>query len=51
MCDSCVEIDKRIEQYRQTLPSITDLAEVERIHRQIADMYRDRVRSHKNPDR
>ena len=51
MCESCEQIDKRIEQLRQTLPSITDPPEVERIHRQIAEMYRERVRSHKNPER
>ena len=49
MCESCVEIDKRIEQLRLTLPSITDPAEVEGIHQKIAEMYRDRVRLHKNP--
>jgi hypothetical protein len=49
VCQSCIDIDKRIEQQRQLLHSITDFMEVERINRFIAKLYGDRVRFHKNP--
>jgi hypothetical protein len=51
MCQSCVEIDKRIERYRELLRSTTDRAEIERINRLIAELYRDRVLLHQNPER
>jgi hypothetical protein len=51
MCESCVDIDKRIEKLQQSLRSTTDLLETERINRLIAELYRDRVRLHKNPER
>jgi hypothetical protein len=50
MCQSCIDIDKRIERHRETLRSITDQAEIERIKRLIAELYRDRVWFHRNPD-
>jgi predicted nucleic acid-binding Zn-ribbon protein len=50
MCQSCIEIDKRIERYREALRSITDQAEIERLNRLITELYRDRVWSHRNPD-
>jgi hypothetical protein len=49
MCQSCIEIDKRVERHRQLLRSTTDAAEVERIKRLIAELYADRVRLHQNP--
>jgi hypothetical protein len=49
MCESCVEIDKRIEQYRQSLRSTTDSLERGRINRLITELYADQVRSHQNP--
>jgi hypothetical protein len=51
MCQSCVEIDKRIEQYRELQRSTTDTAEIKRINRLIAELYADRVRLHKYPER
>ena len=51
MCQSCVEIDKRIERCGQLLRSTIDTAEIERINRLIAELYRDRVRLHQNPER
>jgi hypothetical protein len=49
MCQSCVEIDKQVERYRQLLRSTTDAAEVERINQLIVQLYADRVRLHQNP--
>jgi hypothetical protein len=49
MCQSCIEIDKKIEQYRELQRSTSDQAEVERINRLIAQLYVDRVRLHRNP--
>jgi hypothetical protein len=51
MCDSCVEIDKEIDHYRELLRSIHDLKEVERVNRLIAKLYVDRVMLHRNPER
>jgi hypothetical protein len=46
-----VEIDKKIEQLRRLLASTTDPVEVERIYRQIAQLYGDRARLHQNPEK
>ena len=51
MCQSCVEIDKQIEQYRELLRSTRDQKEIERISRMIAKLYGDRVLLHRNPER
>jgi hypothetical protein len=51
MCQSCVEIDKRVERHRQLLRSTTDAAEAERINRLIAKLYAERVRLHQNPEK
>jgi hypothetical protein len=51
MCQSCVEIDKRVERYRDLLRSTADPAEIERINRLIAKLYADRVRLHQNLER
>lgn len=48
MCQSCIEIDKQIEQYRELLRSTTDATEIERINRLIAHLYGERVRLHQN---
>jgi hypothetical protein len=50
MCQSCVEIDRRVERYRELLRSTTDPAEIERINRLIAQLYAERVRLHQNPE-
>ena len=51
MCQSCVEIDEQIEQYRELLCSTSDQKEIERISRMIAKLYGDRVLLHRNPER
>ena len=48
MCQSCVEIDKHIEQYRQALHSTANSLERNRINRLITELYADRVRLHQN---
>jgi hypothetical protein len=50
MCHLCVEIDKKVERYREELRSVTDETEVERINRLIAQLYADRVRLHQNSE-
>jgi hypothetical protein len=50
MCQSCVDINKRVERHRELLRSTTDPAEIERIKRLISQLYADRVRFHQNPD-
>ena len=50
MCQSCVDIDKRIGMIRALLRRTTDPAEVERINRQIIDLYGERLRLHRNED-
>jgi len=51
MCQSCVEIDKRVERYRELLRATTDPAEIKRINRLIAKLYADRVRLYRNPEK
>jgi hypothetical protein len=51
MCDSCVQIDERIEEYRRALGKTTDLSMVESINKAITELYADRVRLHKNAGR
>jgi hypothetical protein len=51
MCQSCVEIDKKIDRHRELLGSTTDQAEIERINRLIAQLYVDRMLFHKNPEK
>jgi hypothetical protein len=46
MCQSCLEIDRQIEEHRKRLKAATDHAEVERIYRLIAQLYGQRVRKH-----
>ena len=50
MCQSCVEIDKRINLLRDQINSTADIAEVERITRLIRELYADRVRLHRNEE-
>jgi hypothetical protein len=51
MCQSCIEIDKQVDRYRELLRSTTDPAEIERIERLISQLYADRVRFHQSPER
>jgi hypothetical protein len=48
MCQSCEEIDKKIEHYRRLLRSITDDETVGTINRLIAKLYAERVLRHQN---
>jgi hypothetical protein len=50
MCQSCVEIDKRIDKFRALLRRTTDPAEIERINRQIIYLYGERLRLHRNEE-
>jgi hypothetical protein len=50
MCQSCVEIDKRVERHKELLRSTTDPAEIERIKRLIAALYADRAWLHQNSE-
>jgi hypothetical protein len=49
MCQSCIDIDKQVDEQRKLLLPLSDLAEVERIYMLIAKLYGDRVRLHQNP--
>jgi hypothetical protein len=51
MCQSCIDINKRIEELRDTLlrPE-TDAAEVDRVHGLIYDLYWERLRLHQIPE-
>jgi hypothetical protein len=51
MCQSCMDIDKQVEHYRQLLRSIADPAEIERINQLIERLCLDRVLLHQNPQR
>ena len=51
MCQSCVEIDKRVERHLELLRSTTDPVEIERIKRLISELYTDRVRLHQNAEK
>jgi hypothetical protein len=50
MCQSCIDIDRKIEDHRELLRSTTNQAEIDRIDRLIAKLYGDRVRLHRNPE-
>ena len=50
MCQSCVEIDKRIDKFRALLRGTTDHAEIEHINREIIDLYGERIRLHRNEE-
>lgn len=51
MCQSCLEIDKRVERHRELLRSTTEPAEIERIKRLISALYAERARLHQSPER
>ena len=51
MCESCIEIDRRIEQYRQLLPLAILPSEREIIDRLIERLRGERTRLHENPQR
>jgi hypothetical protein len=49
MCGSCLEIDKRIEQYRQLLSLTLQASDRAHINELIPRLYLDRVWLHTNP--
>jgi hypothetical protein len=49
MCEACIEIDKRIEQYRQLLPLTILPSERELIDLLIERLCEERTGLHKNP--
>jgi hypothetical protein len=51
MCQSCVDVDNQIAEHRKQLKTTSDHAEVERIYKLIAELYRERVRKHQNPEK
>jgi hypothetical protein len=46
MCDKCVEIDKKLEQYRRIAHSITDELTIERINKAIDQAVSERAGLH-----
>jgi hypothetical protein len=48
MCQSCAEIDKRIDRLREQLRSTADTTESECLTRLIIELYGDRVRLHRS---
>jgi hypothetical protein len=46
MCDKCVEIDKKLEQYRRIASSITDPLTISRINELIKDTAAERAKLH-----
>jgi hypothetical protein len=50
MCQSCVDIDKKIDDLRRQLDLTPDVKEVERITRQITELYGDRARLHRSEE-
>jgi hypothetical protein len=51
MCESCVEIDQKIDRHREQLRSMSEAAEIERVNQLIVQLYADRVRLHKSPEK
>jgi hypothetical protein len=51
MCQTCVDIEKQIDEYRAVLSSATDRWEIERINGLIYQLDEARVRLHENPQR
>jgi hypothetical protein len=51
MCQSCVDFDKRIDRLQDLLRSTTEPVEIERIRDVITQLYAERVRLHKNPQK
>jgi hypothetical protein len=51
MCQSCIDIDKQIEEHYRRLKAVTDHSEVKRIHQLIAQLYGDRARKHQNQEK
>jgi hypothetical protein len=50
MCQSCVDIDEKVELFLQVLRLTKDPAEVDRLNRLITDLHADRARMHRNEE-
>jgi hypothetical protein len=46
MCDKCIELDKKLEQYRRIASSITDQLTIDRLNKLIRDTVAERAKLH-----
>jgi hypothetical protein len=46
MCDKCIELDKKLEQYRRLASSITDRLTIDRLKKAIKDTVAERAKLH-----
>jgi hypothetical protein len=46
MCDKCIELDKKLEQYRRLASSITDQLTIDRINKLIKDTAAEKTMLH-----
>jgi hypothetical protein len=46
MCEKCVELDKRLEQYRRLAASITDQLTIDRLNKAIKDTVAEKAKLH-----
>ena len=51
MCQSCIDIDKKVDEQRRALSVATESNEIKRVDKLIAQLYAERVRLHQNPER
>jgi hypothetical protein len=51
MCQSCIDIDTRIDEHRKQLRAVADREEIARIERLIYELYGERVRKHQSPEK
>jgi predicted GTPase len=46
MCEKCIELDKKIQQYRRVASSITDRLTIERLNKVIKDTTAEKAKLH-----
>jgi hypothetical protein len=51
MCDKCVELDKKLEQYRRIASSITDQLTIDRLNKLIKDTVAQKAALHPDQER
>jgi hypothetical protein len=51
MCDKCVELDKKLEQYRRLASSITDQLTIDRLNELIRDTVAEKAKLHPDQER
>jgi hypothetical protein len=49
MCDKCIELDKKIEHYRELSQSATDQPTIDRFKELIGDLFDQKVALHTKP--